>query len=175
MDAVDSSKQGDAPCKLPVFFPVSVTKLLVLSVCTLGFYELYWFYRNWEFVREREQIEIMPGWRAIFNLFFCYALFNRVCEKADEVGVEHLGAGQLAAGWVVLSLFHALPDSAWWMLSIFAMVILVVVQGIVNRINAVVAPGHDPNVEFSQWNKIAVLIGGTIFLLVIVQGLTPSL
>ena len=38
----------------PLYFPVSNTKLVLLSVCTLGLYEFYWFYKNWALVKERE-------------------------------------------------------------------------------------------------------------------------
>ena len=31
----------------PLFFPVGLTKLAVLSVCTLGLYVIYWFYKSW--------------------------------------------------------------------------------------------------------------------------------
>jgi hypothetical protein len=31
----------------PMYFPVSRLKLAVMSTCTLGIYELYWFYKNW--------------------------------------------------------------------------------------------------------------------------------
>ncbi len=31
----------------PVFFPVGPTNLVVLSVCTLGFYIVFWFYKSW--------------------------------------------------------------------------------------------------------------------------------
>ncbi|MDR2837380.1 MAG: hypothetical protein LBV49_02235 [Azonexus sp.] len=30
----------------PPFFPVSVPKLAVLSICSFGLYELFWFYQK---------------------------------------------------------------------------------------------------------------------------------
>lgn len=36
----------------PYYFPVSNTKLVLMSLATLGFYELYWFYKNWVFVKD---------------------------------------------------------------------------------------------------------------------------
>ena len=51
------------------FFAVSVTKLVVLSFCTLGVYPIYWFYINWKIIKEQEQVHILPFWRAIFSTF----------------------------------------------------------------------------------------------------------
>jgi hypothetical protein len=49
-----------APEGIPLFFPVSVFKLLVLLFCTLGMYEYYWFYMNWKLVRDRTHEDISP-------------------------------------------------------------------------------------------------------------------
>jgi hypothetical protein len=38
-----ASTEGDAEVRL---FAVSPVKLVVLSVCTLGFYQIYWFYKQ---------------------------------------------------------------------------------------------------------------------------------
>src|SRR5258708_1698326 len=47
----------------PLFFSVSLLKLLVMSTVTLGLYDLYWFYKNWTFVKERTARDISPFWR----------------------------------------------------------------------------------------------------------------
>ncbi len=46
---VPAAATGDTP----IFFPASRTKLLVMSLCTFGLYEYYWFYKNWKLVRDR--------------------------------------------------------------------------------------------------------------------------
>lgn len=33
------------------FFTASTLKLVLMSVCTLGLYELYWFYKNWVLIK----------------------------------------------------------------------------------------------------------------------------
>ncbi len=62
----------------PLYFPVSLLKLVIMSVVTAGIYEIYWMYKNWALVREREKLDIRPFWRAFFGFFFCYSLFKRV-------------------------------------------------------------------------------------------------
>jgi hypothetical protein len=44
----------------PLFFPVSITKFLLLSIGTLGLYEIYWFYKNWGFIKARDRSDISP-------------------------------------------------------------------------------------------------------------------
>ena len=41
------------PPVAPLFFTTSPLKLIVMSICTMGIYDLYWFYKNWKLVRER--------------------------------------------------------------------------------------------------------------------------
>ena len=40
------------------YFPVSPAKFVVLSLLTFGIYGIYWFYKNWRYVRERDDSTI---------------------------------------------------------------------------------------------------------------------
>ena len=69
----DSSRPVQTP-----FFAVSLLKLAVLSTCTCGLYELYWFWRNWNRIRVNGEPEITPSLRAFFGIFYCYPCFIRI-------------------------------------------------------------------------------------------------
>ena len=56
---------GELPAEHP-YFPVATHKFVVLSICTLGLYDLYWFYQNWQRVRRRTREDLSPFWRAAF-------------------------------------------------------------------------------------------------------------
>ena len=45
----------------PVFFAVSILKFIVLSIFSLGVYDIYWFYKNWKLARAREDSDILPS------------------------------------------------------------------------------------------------------------------
>jgi len=62
----------------PLYFPVSVAKLVVMSLVTFGLYEIFWFYKNWQLIKLREHSEIRPFWRAFFAIFYCYTLFKHI-------------------------------------------------------------------------------------------------
>ena len=155
------------------FFPASVTKVVVLSFCTLGLYQYYWFYRNWKIIRDRTNEGMYPFWRAFFVLFFCHSLFKRIREYRSDLPASSLGAGPLAAVWIVLTLLWKLPDP-YWLVSYLPALVLVPVQRAINSINLVVAPAHEPNSRFSAWNWVTVALGGPFFLLVIYAAMSPA-
>lgn len=152
----------------PAFFAVSIAKLVVLSICTLGLYELYWYYRNWRLIKAREKTNILPFWRAFFGYFFCYPFFVRVRDHLrPRPGDAKLAAGLLATCWIVTSLMWRLKDP-YWLVSTLSFVFLIPVQLAVNHINEVVAPGHDRNSTFSAWNWMAIFLGGVLFLAAVI-------
>ena len=157
---------------VPLFFPVSITKLLVLSICTLGLYEIYWFYKNWQLVKRRENSNINPALRSLFGVLFCYSLFRRVGEQVESHNNKSIPAGLLAAGWIVLTLLWKLPDP-YWLLTFLAVFFMVPVQQAVNSINSQAARGHDQNRRFGGWNIAAVIIGGLILALAIIGTFLP--
>src|ERR1700738_2366237 len=99
---------------LPPFFAVSVVKLAVLSFFTFGIYEFFWFYRNWQRVRVRQQLDISPFWRAFFGVIFCYACLKRIRDYGLQQGLTSAPPmGLIAIGWVVTTLSWRLPDPFW--------------------------------------------------------------
>jgi hypothetical protein len=149
----------------PLFFPVSTTKLVVLSVLSFGLYELFWFYKNWCLVRERERSNIQPFWRAFFGYFFCYSLFDKVQDEGYRLNdLPSLHAGLLAAGWIICNLLWKLPDP-YWLVCFAAVLFIVPVQRLATRINISVAPNHDRNTKFTPWNWAIVAVGGIILAL----------
>ena len=157
----------------PPFFAVSLTKLVVLSFCSLGFYELYWFYRHWRRVKERDRDDISPVWRSVFGIFFCHALFARIRDEQVAWKLGTLSAGALAAGWILTTLSSRLP-APYFLVSLMAWVFLLPVQAAANRVNAAALPDHDRNARFGLSNWLVVAIGGVVVLLAIVGSFMPD-
>ena len=146
------------------FFPVSRLKLVVLSFCTFGFYQIYWFYMNWRSVRDNAKEKVLPFWRALFAVLFCYSLFDRVRKHSPETPSSKLPAGPLAAAWIIPTVLWRLPDP-YWLITFLGIFALVPVQTAINTVNRSVAPDHDPNSRFTGWNWLGVVLGGPFFLL----------
>jgi hypothetical protein len=153
-----------AATKQPLFFSVSALKLIVLSTCTFGLYEIYWFYRNWQLIKHHEQSDIWPAARSIFGTIFCYSLFRRVRERALAESIPAPSAGALAVCWIVGSLLYKLPDP-YWLVCFLAVLLLLPVQAAMNAINAKHCPDYDRNSRFTAWNIVAIVLGGMFFLL----------
>lgn len=68
------------------FLAISSKRLIVLSLLTLGLYVMYWFFKQWKAFQKMHGLKIYPLVRSIFQIFFCYSLFNRVLKLAKEYG-----------------------------------------------------------------------------------------
>lgn len=155
------------------YFAVSPLKLVVMSFCTLFLYQVYWFYKNWSLVKARERSNIIPAIRSVFAFFFCYSLFSKIRDTAQEDHVAvALPAGPLAALWIVITLIQMLP-APYWLVSFAAVFVLLPVQIAANHINANVAPAHDRNTRFSAGNIATIVFGGLLVLLSIVGTFLP--
>jgi hypothetical protein len=163
------SGDGQAP-----YFAVSLLKLSVMSVCTLGIYELYWFYKNWQLIKQREGTDMMPFWRAVFAYFFCYGCFARIRAHAASLGLrQSIPAGLLAAGWIITTLMWKLPDP-YSLGSMLPFLFMLPVQALANRVNATIAPHHEPNRRFTTWNIVGVVAGAILMILVIIGAFLPD-
>ena len=92
----------------PLFLHISVTKLILMSVASLGLYEAYWIYKNWKYINEREGLGIHPFWRGWFGIFFCHSLLQRIKEnEAAGMLTESSFSVQLATGWVILTVLSS--------------------------------------------------------------------
>ena len=158
---------------LPAFYPVSRLKLAVMSICTFGLYEFYWFYKNWQLVNQREGGSLAPFWRAFFAPFFAYPLFRRIAESAAAQQSASISAGLLAITWFIIFILWRLPDP-YWLLSTFTFVPLLSVQSAVSQLNQKVAPGSDPNHRFTPAAIVVCVVGGLLFLLAAIGSFVPE-
>ncbi|OON63796.1 hypothetical protein B0920_10725 [Massilia sp. KIM] len=80
----DSRSGEDLVSVAPIFYVVSRKKLAILYLATLGFYGVYWFYKNWSnyknFNSDKFNVDqsIWPVARGIFSIFFTHALFREI-------------------------------------------------------------------------------------------------
>jgi len=164
-----------AEVERPPFFAVSVRKLVVLSLCTGGLYELYWFFKNWQLESERRGggRYVGPALHVLFVFFLCYRLFASIARAAHAVGARKLSPGLVAISWVALRLSQRLPGHLW-VISAASVVPLALVQATVNRINDVRAPGTSSNARFTLANILVCALGIPIVGLALVDTFVPE-
>lgn len=163
--AAEVPAAGDS---MPIYFPVSLTKFIVMHFCTVGMYQLYWFYENWKLILEREQSDASPFWKTFFMFIYCYTLFEKVRSSAAALKIAHsISVHILATGWILLSTLWLLPDP-YGLVALLSIVFLIPVQQAANRVNESLAPGHDRNERFTALNMVAVVIGGLLLVSVVI-------
>jgi hypothetical protein len=154
-------------------FAVSPGKLVVMSLCTLGAYEVYWAYKQWDAERRREHEDLSPFWRALFAPLWGFSLFPRIVRLAVAHGVPpHWSASPIALSYLLLELTWRLPGD-FWLVSLFSFVPVVIVQHSINKLNAAVAPEAPRNDRFTGGNIAAISIGGVLLLFAILGTLLP--
>ncbi|MBK5187528.1 MAG: hypothetical protein JJD97_04735 [Gemmatimonadaceae bacterium] len=144
----------DAP-----YFPVARHKLIVMSVATLSLYQIYWFYRNFQRMRERTGGGGSLFWRAIAAPLTAHGLFSRVRTDARSqfIPVSWSSAG-LAVIYFGLTLLCFL-DYPWWTLALGSVFALVPVHATMEALNRKVAPSAPRNDGYSVTDIVVIVVG----------------
>ena len=77
-----------------LYFPISPVKFVLLSLVTFNLYSIFYFYKNWRYVKARDQSHIMPFWRALFGVIWFYPLMHNVRKQVD--------GRRLLPGWLAV-------------------------------------------------------------------------
>jgi len=152
---------------------VSRLKLVLMSLGTLGLYQIYWFYKHWKAMQAAGN-KLNAPIRAVFYPFTAYWLFRDLHERAAAAGVEaDYRPGVLAVAlFAVYAVTFWLPDP-WWLLGFITIALILPVQAAADRVNLKLAPGADPNARFSGLNIFGMVLGGLLLILGIVGSFLP--
>jgi len=156
------------------FFTTSTLKLILMSICTFGIYELYWFYKNWVLIKERTEQNIMPFWRAFFAPLWAYSCFKHIKTVAGERNIqESLSIGLLAFVYFILQALWRLPDP-FWLISFFSIALLIPANNVALEINKHLDTEFKNNEKFTGWNWVGLVLGGLLFVLSIIGAFLPE-
>jgi len=104
---------------------ISLWRFALLTVLSFGLYEIWWIYKTWRFYQQKDNSDINPAARAIFNILFINSLFEKILSFAQEKGYnEKYSIAGLATGFIVFNLIAVLPDP-FWLLSYISVVFLI--------------------------------------------------
>jgi len=155
------------PSDEPWYFPVSVPKLLVMSIASFGLYQVYWYYRNWQRYRARSSRRFSVLLRTFLAPLFSFRLFERMHHDLRESGLPGLPEpGVLALAYLCLNALLGLPEP-WWLLAYLNVVPLMMAQAGVNRLHAAVAPAAPRNDSYSGANVALILVGVFLFVMLL--------
>lgn len=104
---------------------ISLNKFIFLSIISFGTYELWWVYKAWTFFKQKEKLDINPGARAIFSVFYLNSLFDKILGFAKEKGYnKNFSSFTLFVCFFIFNLLSKLPDP-FWLISIFSFVFVI--------------------------------------------------
>lgn len=145
------------------FYYMSVPKLAVLSIVTFGFYDLFWFYKNWTYAKEHGQRKVLPAARAIFSPFFFYGLIREMGKAGAVQGLPcRLSAVWLTIGYFVLAALGRVN----MIFGFLAFIPLLLVQKYVNSLNTTSPTPINSKFTVANWIFIILGVGITIYALV---------
>ena len=104
---------------------ISLNKFLILSVLTMGLYQIWWIFKAWRFFMQKDQLNIMPVARAIFAIFFLYPLFKKIKDYAKLQNYsKDFSASLMFLGFLFFTLLSNLPDP-FWLISLLNVVFII--------------------------------------------------
>jgi hypothetical protein len=143
------------------YYYVSVAKFTLFSILSMGLWEIYWFFKNWEYVRDKEKIHISPLLRAGFSPIYAYPLFKRIDFSLKEKGIYiPLSPLFLFLIYVLGFLFSFLTVGLSTLIPSLTFLPLIYLQYQINKI-------QHPMSETITWPQVVFLVTG-IFLWILV-------
>src|ERR1700733_3198548 len=139
------------------FFTPSTVKFVVMSICTLGAYEIYWFYKNWSVIKNIGK-ECSPLLRALFAPLSAYHCFWHIRQSKIKNKVElKFPILFLSIAYFVLTIALWLPDP-FGFISFLTFVPIIFANRVALAVNqAQKFQDFIINNKFSKWNWLAII------------------
>ena len=164
-----------------MFFHISGVRLVLMSIASWGLFELYWIYRNWQYLKERDGLNIRPFWRGVFSIFFIHWLMNTIHDdpQANRVVKASFSPSLLANVWLsMMFVSNILGQISFflWPISLISFLPFLPAQKYINALNGVGTP-KPPYTPWSLGQYACLAIGIFIWLgwLVILVAIVAAL
>jgi len=162
----------------PIGYPVSVKKMAIMHVATLGLYDLYWAYRNFTNLYNPQRSPVIRGIFAVFISISFYGMLKRLQELARHIGHPlRLNAAVLGAAFFLINFLpgrfmNDVPVIVYLIPPAVAAIPLCIAQAKINELNAATRPTRLDN-NFSAADWVGVGIGALFWLLTIIVTVLP--
>ncbi|WP_271784428.1 hypothetical protein [Aquimarina algiphila] len=157
--------------ELKEFELLSIQKFIILSVLSLGLYEVWWIYKSWRFFRDKDNLDIMPAARAIFAIFFLNSLFEKIQDFSKSKGyTKTFSSIGYFIGFIGLNFASKLPDP-YWLISFLSMFFLIPALESLNY--GIKNSGEYKVIENGKYNyrQISIIIIGSIIWILVLIGM----
>jgi hypothetical protein len=157
-----------------------VWQFVLLSVATLGIYEVYWFYRNWKQPKVHKNLDISPGWRTaglfipIYGLMLAYRQLEDIKNFAITAGIDKTySSGWVLVGWIFFSILGLLPGP-FGFLGLLSVWPLTIVQQVLNSYWTSEQSELPHRTKFSGKQIVLLVIGGAFLILAVIGTFIPE-
>ena len=158
----------------PNFYRIGTTKLVAMSLCTLGLFSLLWFWMQWDAIRVQSGEKFSAGFRAFFSVFTAHALFRRIHESLVADGATpDFQPGASALAYIALAICWRLPKP-YWLIGLFWFAPVIQVQAAINRNVRRHDRDADLNEGWEWWSFLLASVGGVLLLLALVGTFLPE-
>lgn len=149
-----------------------------MNVITWNLYTLYWFWKNWRYIKERDRSSILPWARALFSQLWYYALLSDI-RRHHTCGPSRLSAIALGAVPYFLTIFLGALPAPYWLLSVLAFVPLLPAVSQINLLNRRSLWSIRRNSQYRGWHfavtpvSLALLVFTFAYSINFIPGVTP--
>jgi hypothetical protein len=177
MEPLKSPESNTSNPSNPKFFYIPETHFITMSLVTLGLFNTYWVYKNWSYLKERDNLEIMPFWRAVFGIFYMHSLLKEIGndEQLNRLQSANFPASNLATGWVVMNILgnsiarseNISYSSIGIVISLSSFLFLLPVQNYIHNVNKI----GNRNLSYSEWSfgqTLCIMLGAPLLIFVLI-------
>ncbi|MCD8551211.1 MAG: hypothetical protein LRY75_19815 [Shewanella xiamenensis] len=161
--------------RVPLFH-VSLAKFVIMFFATFGLYQIYWFYKQWQALKEYYDLDVWPIARCIFTVFFTHSLFVYVNEYIKEDNRSYRwNYSALATAYVllvvvssVLNQIETLPTSLILISIVIPLAVLYPLYEAQKAINFALEPlDYEDNSSLTWLNWVWIVLFGFYWAMVI--------
>lgn len=97
-----------------------VWKFILLYLSTFTFYQYYWTYKSWKYLKKEENIKISPFLRTVLYLFFYYSLAGRYKVYLHSKGIRSNYSPVLLSVTLILFILSWRLKDPYWIIATFS-------------------------------------------------------
>ncbi len=150
------------------FFTPSTRKLVIMSLCTVSLYVIYWFYKNWRVIQSAGY-KCNPIRRSIlFSTIFAYSCFKHIKKSMMQNNIDMVfPVGILAILFFLLAISSIYPTYIGIIISSFMFLPIIPANRVALAVNQARYADFVSDDSFSAWNWFAIMLSGLVIILII--------
>lgn len=137
----------------PLFY-ISISKMIIMHFATLGFFQIYWMYKQWIAIKYYEGRDIRPMWRVMFGIIWIFPLAVSMARICHVQGVRKplIPLVFFAVAFVVCAVISLSSDAVGLVGALAIIFLQVPFQLTANRVAKKVVP-NICSPQYSPWDK----------------------